>query len=176
MAETRPWRRVYICVPGHSVDASVSQRSYSRRGSFRTAIHRRCLPRDCMRATRSVRVRRAVCMPGLGMRVTLSLLLLWLGCLGRVREGLRPGRVGRCSWGSVASWPGRALRSPGCSGAYHILNPLSTGRRGESVAVMNLPSGVGRVDSQQQAMVVDIDLACEITEATENGHWQSRPG
>ena len=53
------------------------------------------LPRGYMRGTRSVRVRRAVCMRRLGVRVTLLLLLLLFGRMERerVQVGLRQGRA-----------------------------------------------------------------------------------
>jgi hypothetical protein len=113
-----PRRRVYICVHGHLADASVLQHRYSHHGAFRTATRR--LPRGYMRATRSVRVRRAVWMRLLGARATVSLLLLRLGRLvrARVHVGLRLGRVGRSRLASGASRFGtRVLRSPGSAGA-----------------------------------------------------------
>jgi hypothetical protein len=103
---TPPQRRVHIDVHGHSVGVSVSQRRYSRHGAFRTAMLR--LLRGYMCATHSVRVRRAVCMRLLGVRGTVSLLLLRLGRLARGEGagGITTGKGGAesTSVGSQLVW------------------------------------------------------------------------
>ena len=85
-------------MPGHSADALVWLRRYPYHGALRIAMR---FPRGHMRAMRSVRVRRAVCMRRLGMRVTLLLAVAdWTLSVGERAGGIIDGKCGTASGAS----------------------------------------------------------------------------